>query len=81
MTSRKLRSATSIQITYFFLWMWGEEVLCEIENLDPMPQSMFLLEPRIRWPFELGLLCLAVLCQTALNGEKTRLKNLMLGDL
>jgi len=31
------------------------------ENLDPMPRNIFLLEPRIRSPYELGLLCLAVL--------------------
>ena len=39
-------AATNLKITYFFLWMWGGELLCEIENLDPMPHSIFRLEPK-----------------------------------
>jgi len=33
----------------------------EPENLNPMPRNIFLLEPRIRSLYELGLLCLSVL--------------------
>ena len=35
--------------------------LCETENLEPMPHSIFQLEPRIRSLLELGLLCLSLL--------------------
>jgi len=42
--------------------MSGGKVLCETENLDPMPHSIFLLKPRIPSPYELGLLCLSLLC-------------------
>jgi len=52
---------------YFFLGMLGGKVLCETEILDPMPHSIFLLEPRIRSPYELGLLCLSLLCWGASN--------------
>ena len=56
------KAALNIKSTCFFLSMLGGKVLCETENLEPMPHSISLLEPRIRSPYELGLLCLSVLC-------------------
>jgi len=41
--------------------MLGGEILCETENLDLMPQKIFLLEPIRRLSSEQGLLCLSVL--------------------
>jgi len=49
----------------------------EPENLDPMPRNIFLLEPRIRSPYELGLLCLSLLWSERLqrrNDDKKDLK-------
>ena len=47
--------------------MLSGKVLCEAENLEPMPHSIFMLEPRIRSLFELGLLCLSVLWEGVKN--------------
>jgi len=54
-------SVLNIYIIHFFLWMLGGKVLCETENLDQMPHSIFLLEPRMRSTYKLGLLCLSLL--------------------
>jgi len=45
-TSWNIGSAQNNWFIYIFLWMLGGKVLCETENLEPMPHSIFLLEPR-----------------------------------
>ena len=55
-------TARSLKITYFFLWIYSGEVLCEIENLDLMPQGTYIsVGAKNTIVCELGLLCLAVL--------------------
>jgi len=80
MTSSNLCLQQKSKLLTFFFGCRVGKVLCETENLDPMPRSIFLLEPRIRPPYQLGLLCLSILwfgqilCLIRVESSKTKRK-------
>ena len=53
----------------------------EPENLDPMPRIIFLLEPRIPSPYELGLICLSLLWLEEMVTIRSELRKQLQGPL